>query len=88
MVCATFAKCPCFCCSLPVLLFIIIDIAMQPAVPSDLLLAVASAGEVILWSLISCVVLLLGRQLLLLPGLSVMTDWSSNTFGDIHTKII
>ena len=70
------------------LLFIIIDIAMQPAVPSDLLLAVASDGEVILWSLISCVVLLLGRQLLLLPGLSVMTDWSSNTFGDIHTKII
>jgi len=71
-----------------VLLFIIIDIAMQPAVPSDLLLAVPSDGEVILWSLISCVVLLLGRQLLLLPGLSVMTDWSSNTFGDIHTKII
>ena len=70
------------------LLFIIIDIAMQPAVPSDLLLAVPSDGEVILWSLISCVVLLLGRQLLLLPGLSVMTDWSSNTFGDIHTKII
>ena len=61
---------------------------MQPAVPSDLLLAVPSDGEVILWSLISCVVLLLGRQLLLLPGLSVMTDWSSNTFGDIHTKII
>ena len=70
------------------LLFIIIDIAMQPAVPSDLLRAVPSDGEVILWSLISCVVLLLGRQLLLLPGLSVMTDWSSNTFGDIHTKII
>ena len=57
------------------LLFIIIDIAMQPAVPSDLLLAVASDGEVILWSLISCVVLLLGRQLLLLPGLLSVMTW-------------
>ena len=69
VVCATFAKCLCFCCSLPVLLFIIIDIAMQPAVPSDLLVP---EGEAILWSLITCVVLLLGRQLLLLPGWSDM----------------
>ena len=38
---------------------------MQPAVPSDLLVP---EGEAILWSLITCVVLLLGRQLLLLPG--------------------
>eukprot|EP00435_Cladocopium_sp_Y103_P023674 s780_g5.t1 len=64
VVCATYAKCLCFCCSLPVLLFIIIDIAMQPTVPNDLMVALPS-DETILWSLITCVVLLLGRQLLL-----------------------
>jgi len=64
-VCGTFAKCLCFCCSLPVWLFIVIDLAMQPEMPSDLVVPSIRGTEVILDSLITCVILLLGRQLAL-----------------------
>ena len=81
--CATFAKCLCFCCSLPVLLFILIDIGMQPA-PDE-----TSDGG-ILWSLISCVLLLLGRQLLLLPDddLGDKKIHLAIFLGDIHTFVV
>ena len=76
-VCGTFAKCLCFCCSLPVWLFIVIDLAMQPEMPSDLVVPSIRGTEVILDSLITCVILLLGRQLALWPECTQRCGWGT-----------